>query len=262
MNERIFVIAQDIKVREFFYELLREVGYDVLTIPLATDVAELLKNERPPLIFFDHAPGAAEDIELAKKIRKFDDDIKIVFLCGDQGWENTQGLLDEIGAATTLKKDFHNPEFIKSIFCLLKETRRTDRLETSGKVWGRVLIVDDEVESREMAGRYLERRGFKAETAASGEEALEKIRQNDFEVVLLDITMGGMDGLLVLKRIKEIKPATKVVMVTGLQNNALLAQAQAYGASDYIVKPFNFSILESTLLSLFLTRKIKTDLEK
>ncbi len=90
--------------------------------------------------------------------------------------------------------------------------------------------------------------------ASSGEECLEKIRQRSFDIVLLDITMTGMDGLLTLKRIMDIGPNNKVVMVSALANQRILDEAKALGARDYIIKPFNLGALEACLLSIRLTK--------
>lgn len=122
------------------------------------------------------------------------------------------------------------------------------------KKMGSILIVDDEVESRQTVENFLSRRGFDVDKASSGEECLEKVRQRSFDIILLDITMTGMDGLLTLKRIMDIDRKNKVVMVSALANQHIMAQAKALGAKDYIIKPFNFGTLEASLLSIRLTK--------
>jgi DNA-binding NtrC family response regulator len=253
MLERVLILDPDIHVRDFLYELISEVGFGVLTMPTGQEVLERLKKERPALIIIDDATGEFSGIGLVKKIREFDKDIKIIMLGQEPDIQALDPSLKETNVSAYLKKDFQNPEIIKSILSVLKQERF---MKPQGdKKWGRILVVDDEFESRETVGNFLRRRGFETETAASGEECLEKIRQSNFDVVLLDITMDGMDGLLTLKRIMDINNTIKVVMVTALQNKSVLDEAQAIGAIDYIIKPFNFGALESSLLSILLSKK-------
>jgi DNA-binding NtrC family response regulator len=79
----------------------------------------------------------------------------------------------------------------------------------------RLLIVDDEEKVRVYLARLLGRRGYEVETAADGASALEKIADQDFDAVLLDVLMPGMSGLEALPRIKKLKPMVEVIMLTG-----------------------------------------------
>lgn len=71
--------------------------------------------------------------------------------------------------------------------------------------------------------------------------------------------MSGMDGLLTLKRVRDLSPAAKVVMITALQAQDIVDQAAAMGACDYLVKPFDFSVLEATLSALLLSGEKRKD---
>ena len=105
----------------------------------------------------------------------------------------------------------------------------------------RMLIIEDEPDIQECLRDFFSSRGFSVTTAFSGEEALERLEEGSAEVILLDILLPGISGLEVLKRIKEIRPRTKVIMVTGLSHPTLRVEAQACGASGYVTKPFDFS---------------------
>ena len=80
---------------------------------------------------------------------------------------------------------------------------------------GAILIVEDEVHIREPLGMLLEQKGFSVELAEDGEQGLAKLREHPFFLVISDISMPRMDGLELLARIKEIRPGTDVVMITG-----------------------------------------------
>jgi len=101
-----------------------------------------------------------------------------------------------------------------------------------------VLIVDDEQDIREGSERILKRMGFSVTTAASGEEGLDKFSTINPAIVLLDLKMPGIDGLEVLRRIREIDDNVIVIVITGYATVETAIQAMKQGAYDFIPKPF------------------------
>jgi DNA-binding response OmpR family regulator len=108
----------------------------------------------------------------------------------------------------------------------------------------KLLIVDDEIEICEFLKSFFEDRDFKVAVASNGAQALEQVALFHPEVVLLDIQMPGMDGLQVLKRIKEIYPKVKVIMVTAVETQEKIEEAMRLGADNYITKPLSLEYLE------------------
>jgi two-component system, OmpR family, response regulator VicR len=106
----------------------------------------------------------------------------------------------------------------------------------------RILVVDDENTIRKVVERHFVPKGYEIFTANDGREALEKIRQVDPHVVLLDITMPNMDGLEVLQNLRKIHATVPVIVLTAYDD--LSEQTRALGAVDYVTKPFEFSYLE------------------
>ena len=102
-----------------------------------------------------------------------------------------------------------------------------------------VLIVNDEPTIREVLARHLVGKGYSVVEAANGREALECISTQEFEVALLDISMPGMSGMEVLKRLHSDHPATAIVMATGVGDVHTSVEAMKAGASDYVLKPFD-----------------------
>jgi DNA-binding NtrC family response regulator len=103
----------------------------------------------------------------------------------------------------------------------------------------KLLIVDDEVIMRESLAGWLERDGHTVKTAASGEGALKLCKETRFDILLVDIKMEGMNGLEVLRRVKDIDPDVSVVMITAYGSIATAIEAMKNGASDYMLKPFD-----------------------
>jgi len=101
----------------------------------------------------------------------------------------------------------------------------------------RILVVDDE----EIVIRSCLRifgDGYDVDAVRSGTQALTKIDEKEYDVVILDIMMPKMDGLEVLQRIKEIRPGVEVIMVTGLSQVQSAIRSRQLGAFDYVPKPF------------------------
>ena len=108
-----------------------------------------------------------------------------------------------------------------------------------------LLVVDDEDANRTLLSRLFESRGFTVETAASGAEALERVRTGRIDLVLLDMNMPGMSGFDVLKAIRPLHSpgALPVVMVTGVGESRNLVEALELGANDYVTKPIDFPVV-------------------
>jgi len=103
----------------------------------------------------------------------------------------------------------------------------------------RILIVDDEEIVIRSCQRILASDEYLVDAAQSGPEALRKADEGDYDIVVLDIMMPGMDGLEVLQQLKERHPAIDVIMVTGLSEIKTAVQAMKLGAFDYLPKPFD-----------------------
>ena len=102
-----------------------------------------------------------------------------------------------------------------------------------------VLIVDDEIYIRMTLSFALEKLNLSVDTAASGTEALKKLAEKSYAVMLLDLRMPGMDGMEVLKRVPEIRPEVKVVIITAYGSVEAAVEAMKLGAVDFLQKPFD-----------------------
>jgi two-component system, OmpR family, alkaline phosphatase synthesis response regulator PhoP len=101
-----------------------------------------------------------------------------------------------------------------------------------------VLIVDDEKNIRLTLSRALEILELETETAANGEQALAKLKEKEFGLILLDLKMPGMDGMEVLRRVREIRPDIRIIILTAYGTVELAVEAMKLGAADFIQKPF------------------------
>lgn len=123
----------------------------------------------------------------------------------------------------------------------------------------RVLVVDDEEPIRAMLSRYLEQEGFRAAAAATGDEALELMQREFFDLVLSDIRMPGMDGIVLLGEIGRRHPETGVLMLTGCEDVSMAVAAMKAGALDYVVKPFRLEDVGGALHNALERRRERLD---
>ncbi|MFP5223464.1 MAG: response regulator [Acidobacteriota bacterium] len=115
----------------------------------------------------------------------------------------------------------------------------------------RVLVVDDEKDFNETIVKRLKRRGFVAETALSGPEALSVLARQEFDVALLDIMMPGMDGIEVLREVKKRYPGMEVILLTGHASVESGVQGMSIGANAYLIKPVDFEELLAAIAQAY-----------
>ena len=124
---------------------------------------------------------------------------------------------------------------------------------------GLLLWVDDEIELLRAHILFLEKKGYEVVTVTNGTDAIEQCAQRTFDLVLLDEMMPGLTGLETLQRIKEINPATPVVMVTKSEEEDIMDQAIGSKIADYLIKPVNPHQILLTLKKNIHRREIETE---
>jgi DNA-binding NtrC family response regulator len=107
----------------------------------------------------------------------------------------------------------------------------------------RILVVDDEVRMAALIRRELEDHGHEVDTAGDGAVALERLAGGDFDLMLTDLRMPGLDGLELLRRVRTEAPGTEVVLMTAYASAQTAVQAMKAGAYDYLIKPFEMDEL-------------------
>jgi len=130
---------------------------------------------------------------------------------------------------------------------------------------GKVLIVDDASDTLEIIQKLLHYEGYDVITASTGEEGVKKVKEEKPEVVLMDISLPGIDGNEALRKIRKINPIQCVIMLTAYATVDNAIQALKEGASDFIKKPFENEHLVhivNQFLEKYLTIKDKEKLEE
>jgi DNA-binding response OmpR family regulator len=126
----------------------------------------------------------------------------------------------------------------------------------------KILVVDDEMQLRDLLGEFLEREGYEVLLASAGEEAIELAEREIPHAILLDVKMPGIDGIEVCKRLKA-EPKTQfvpVIMITGYADNKMVAIES--GADDFVNKPVDLVELAARVRSILRIRYLTDELER
>jgi len=110
-----------------------------------------------------------------------------------------------------------------------------------------ILIVDDENDLRTLLSHVLTNAGYEIKSASDGEEAISMLSKYKFDLTLLDIQMPNVNGIQVLKFIKQHSPTTKAIMLTGYADLKNAMEAKEFGACDFIGKPYKLDDILSTI---------------
>ena len=119
-----------------------------------------------------------------------------------------------------------------------------------------ILVVDDEPAIRDLLQEGLKDSGYSCTIASNGYEALDRLKEREFSLVLSDIDMPRMDGVKLLQALQEGHPDIEVVMITGVVDVEVALQAIRMGASDYLTKPFNLEEVRFTIQKVLEKRRL------
>lgn len=124
----------------------------------------------------------------------------------------------------------------------------------------KILVIDDEKGAREALSYDIYSRGYLVETASDGEEGIEKMKKEKFDLVICDIIMPGKNGIETLEGIKQIDPDVEVIMMSGYGNIELALTAMRKGAYDFIKKPFDINEISILVEKALEKRELKTSI--
>ena len=243
----ILIVSGDTALRGRLYDLLTEQGYVAKTVANGKLGIETIMHKPAHLII---ANSSADDVSgwgFPDRIRRFDTDVPII-LIGHPG----QAPPDPRTARDIqayLASDVSDKILLEIVARWLKRVQSPDVREPIDYP-GTILAIDDEPELLQALEQFLRPRRCEVVTARSGEEGLQKLEQCRPTLVLLDLKMPGMDGLLALRKMKELRPQLPVIVMTAEEDADLMRQAFALGAFEYLVKPYDFKALQSMLFQM------------
>ena len=246
--KKILLVDDEVEMRNNVYEILSEDNYQIICAARGQQALQLLKSEKPDLVIMDlMVPGEIE-FSLLKKIKETVPDISVALFSGSVTAEIEKEAY-RLGAIEVLRKGRVTAPDLRDCVRRIFTKQSTSATSKPEKNTDKILIVDDEDSIRSLLSTFFTKRGFQTIAARTGEDAVRLLSVEKPSVILLDINMPGMDGIMTLKKIKEIDPNVGVVMATGVQDEEIVNEAMALGAYHYVLKPFDLKYLELVVIS-------------
>ena len=125
-----------------------------------------------------------------------------------------------------------------------------------------LLIVDDEIEIGQVVTELLSSLGFNADLASSGKNALQQIRNGKYTFLITDINMPELNGIELIKKVKEEKPDISIIAMTGFDKDYAYMDVINAGANDFIAKPFKIDEIEAKISRVLIEKRIRDELAK
>lgn len=263
-TETILVVEDDENVRTTVVDILSTLGYRLLKAENALDALATLAGGVPvDLIFTDVVmPGPVRSTELVQQAKALFPDIAVLFTSG-----YTRDAIMHGGrlapGVELLSKPYRREDLARKIRFVLHNREQTvlaKRMpllnghievnkgsDMSAQLLSRILVVEDNVDSNEMLCELLRSLDHAADGVTSAEDALNLLNQRDFDIVITDISLPGMSGIELAKKIAREKPAVKLVFASGY--DVEIAKNLNFPVT-VLPKPFDFTQLEKVLNDL------------
>ncbi len=266
---RVLIADDDPEVRDVLAEAFRMEGLDVLEAANGLEALLYVKRDRPDAVVLDLMMPRLGGVEALKRIHEFNPGIRVLVVTGTDDPElHRQATVS--GAAAVFTK----PVAIAALVAALRAPAQAAAptaapaaappprpapapARPAAPPTGRILVADDNPEVRQMLEDVLTSLGYMTKTAADGTEAVRSVIADAPDVVLLDVYMPGLSGVGALPTIVAVAPHTKVIMISGSANIDVLKRSLAFGAHDYVTKPFEISSLSRAIETALAMKRLE-----
>ena len=197
-----------------------------MTATNGSDALSITKKEKPGVVFLDIKMLGMSGFEVLKEIKALDRNIKVIMVTALDN-EKTRQEAKKLGADKFVTKPFNSDDLEKLVTEEVEDLMRP-----------KILIVDDEEDVvRSLSNFLFKKFNCHLEKAYSGTEALEKLKENAFDLVITDIKMPGLSGIDIIKESKGFSPKTKFLAISAYDSHEVAQKALEAGAADFIPKP-------------------------
>ncbi|MDO8137684.1 MAG: diguanylate cyclase [Candidatus Brocadiales bacterium] len=216
---------------------LQEGGYDVTVAKTGSEGLEKLGKNRYDAIIVDYKLPDIDGLEIAKAIRDRDRKVSLIIITAYIPAE-TADISIRLGNYNFLEKPLEGETVLST---LKRSLISRDYLANEQQILDRpnILVVDDDYEIRSGLEEILKAAGYNYKSCANGHEALEKIKEELFHMLIVDLNLGDMEGVEVIKKAKEHFPEMMIILITGSPSVESVVVALKSGTFDYIIKPLH-----------------------
>ncbi|HWR84129.1 MAG TPA: response regulator [Candidatus Deferrimicrobium sp.] len=238
----ILVVDDDVTLRNLLVDTLIAIGYTAVAASDGIEALERLSERKYDLIISDVKMPGLDGVALLKKIRLHFPDLPVLFITGVA----TPEVIGRASPDGFLAKPFR----ISHLEELIEEALQ-GKTEEAVRPIRKVMVVDDDDFFRDMLAEALRYNDYIPCAVAGAEEALRELERGVVDAVIADIKMPGMDGITLLKQIKEKYPQLPVILITAFYSHAeTTKQAGAVAPNGFLHKPFDVDNIIDILKSI------------
>lgn len=237
-GHEVLVVDDEAVVQKVLREALRRGGYRVTSAASAEEAIDLMQKRRFDLVLTDKNLPGASGMEVMRVARSLNPAPAIVMITGYSSLDSAVEAMD-IGAHDYIEKPIHDVEDLRTrirrALTRRDEQMARPRVSPAGRT-GRVLLVESEGARRQLIAEYLGR-SYNIIAAGDGDEALQKLQQEHFDLVLADRHLPGISGLRVIEHAQRLLPHCASVLYTAYPSFESVKEAFATGVDAYLVRP-------------------------
>jgi len=242
MKTNVLVVDDLKSIRLTLGGILEDEGYNVVLAEDGYQAIEMAKQTPFDLVFMDIKMPGINGVQTFREIKKINPQAVVIMMTAYSVEDLVREALEE-GAYAVVYKPFDIEKIVSIIESALQKTL--------------ILVVDDSFTDRESLKTILEERRYSVVTAATGGEALARVREKRFDIIFLDVKLPDIDGVEFFEQVKTIDPEVAVIMMTGYSETELMQRVVSHGAYTCIYKPFNVDRVVSLVGELSWWRKWK-----
>ncbi len=247
MKGRILLVDDNVDFLDSTKDVVEEEGFEVVTATSGEEAVRLVRWQDFDLVLMDIKMPGMHGVESFIEMKKHDPDIKVI-MCTAYIVETLIREALEEGAFAVLNKPFEMDVLLRTIDDALK----------SGEL-GRILLADRDRELCVRLSASLKMRGHKVVVAHDGHDAVTKAGEQDFDILVLDIKLPGLDGMQVYHRVRTIQPNIFAVVITGFVEEIDLKTQQALRKESglmSLIKPLDTARLLDLLETVFAAKRL------
>jgi putative nucleotidyltransferase with HDIG domain len=223
---------------------LEDAGYSIFVAIDGLDGLNQAIHRRPDLIITDVLLPKMSGFQLVEQVKANPETSTIPVIMMSAVYVTDEDMMRgvELGAESYMAKadlTMRKPLEAESLLSAASELLSKTELPADSPVQARILVADDDPNTLRLVSKRLMPEGFQVDTAANGQEAIDKVLTSPFDLVLLDYKMPEVDGLSVLSRIKDRHPGIAVVIMTAYGSETVAMESLRRGADDYLIKPLD-----------------------
>ncbi|MCQ4575208.1 MAG: diguanylate cyclase [Candidatus Brocadiales bacterium] len=235
--EKVLIIDDEESIQKALSLVLKGEGYNVSVSGTGNGGLEKLANEKFDAVFLDYKLLDTDGLNVAKTIRNTDSQVAIIFITAYSSIDTALTVM-KLGAFDFLEKPLQKDNTLAS----LRRALLTKKFLEKGKhalERPNILVVDDEHVVRLGLEESLKGAGYYCKSCSSGYEAVRKVEEELFNIIIVDLKLGDMEGTELVRRVREHFPEMMAIVMTGMPSIDSAVMAMKSGSFDYITKPLD-----------------------